>query len=73
MKDSIGNVITSYIICLILNDLDKFITAGKRKFNFFSESGISSVLVVMYPQLIKGMLQLMRAMKDFSFRITVMI
>ena len=35
MKDSIGNVITSYIICLILNDLDKFITAGKRKFNFF--------------------------------------
>ncbi|MEE3950070.1 hypothetical protein [Bacillus wiedmannii] len=43
MKHSIGNVSTSYIIRLILNDLDTFITAGKREFNFFSESGISSV------------------------------
>ncbi|WP_219375167.1 hypothetical protein [Bacillus mycoides] len=43
MKHSIGNVSTSYIIRLILNDLDTFITAGKRQFNFCSESGISSV------------------------------
>ncbi|MEC5263844.1 hypothetical protein, partial [Bacillus mycoides] len=43
MKHSIGNVSTSYIIRLILNDLDTFITAGKREFNFCSESGISSV------------------------------
>ncbi|MCY8952458.1 hypothetical protein MOE39_01075 [Bacillus cereus] len=43
MKQSIGNVSTSYIIRLILNDLDTFITAGKRQFNFCSESGISSV------------------------------
>lgn len=35
MKHSIGNVSTSYIIRLILNDLDTFITAGKREFNFF--------------------------------------
>ncbi len=31
MKHSIGNVSTSYIIRLILNDLDTFITAGKRE------------------------------------------
>lgn len=43
MKHSIGNVSTSYIIRLILNDLDEFITAGKRVFNFCSESGLSSV------------------------------
>ncbi|PGB70054.1 hypothetical protein [Bacillus wiedmannii] len=43
MKHSIGNMSTSYIIRLILNDLDTFITAGKREFNFCSESGISSV------------------------------
>jgi hypothetical protein len=43
MKHSIGNVSTSYIIRLILNDLDTFITAGKRQFNFCSKSGISSV------------------------------
>ncbi|QWG81545.1 MULTISPECIES: hypothetical protein [Bacillus cereus group] len=43
MKHSIGNVSTSYIIRLILNDVDTFITAGKRQFNFCSESGISSV------------------------------
>ncbi|MED1900011.1 hypothetical protein P4V05_07395 [Bacillus thuringiensis] len=43
MKHSIGNVSTSYIIRLILNDLDTFITAGKRGFNFCSESGVSSV------------------------------
>ncbi|WP_144650591.1 hypothetical protein [Bacillus cereus] len=43
MKHSIGNVSTSNIIRLILNDLDTFITAGKREFNFCSESGISSV------------------------------
>ncbi|MDR4943120.1 hypothetical protein COM47_23340 [Bacillus wiedmannii] len=43
MKHSIGNVSTSYIIRLILNDLDTFITAGKREFNFCSESGISPV------------------------------
>lgn len=43
MKHSIGNVSTSYIIRLIINDLDTFITAGKREFNFCSESGVSSV------------------------------
>ncbi|AAM26144.1 MULTISPECIES: hypothetical protein [Bacillus] len=43
MKHSIGNVSTSYIIRLILNDLDTFITAGKREFNFCSESGLSFV------------------------------
>ncbi|UOC04932.1 hypothetical protein BTT_61850 (plasmid) [Bacillus thuringiensis serovar morrisoni str. 4AA1] len=43
MKHSIGNVSTSYIIRLILNDLDTFITAGKREFNFCSESEVSSV------------------------------
>ncbi|PEV36717.1 hypothetical protein COK37_13180 [Bacillus thuringiensis] len=43
MKHSIGNMSTSYIIRLILNDLDEFITGGKRQFNFCSESGISSV------------------------------
>ncbi|RHW07183.1 hypothetical protein [Bacillus cereus] len=42
MKHSIGNVSTSYIIRLVLNDLDGFITAGKREFNFCSESGVSS-------------------------------
>ncbi|WP_242311746.1 hypothetical protein [Bacillus cereus group sp. BfR-BA-01331] len=43
MKHSIGKVSTSYIIRLILNDLDTFIAAGKRQFNFCPESGISSV------------------------------
>ncbi|HDR8481126.1 hypothetical protein IRV17_28690 [Bacillus cereus] len=43
MKHSIGNVSTTYIIRLILNDLETFITVGKRQFNFCSESGISSV------------------------------
>ncbi|OJD97955.1 hypothetical protein A9487_24995 [Bacillus cereus] len=43
MKHSIGSVSTSYIIRLILNDLDTFITAGKREFDFCSESGVSSV------------------------------
>ncbi|EMX0193209.1 hypothetical protein AAFX88_004236 [Bacillus cereus] len=43
MKHSIGNASTSYIIRLILNDLDTFITAGKREFNFCSESGVSSM------------------------------
>ncbi|OTY74936.1 hypothetical protein BK749_14865 [Bacillus thuringiensis serovar vazensis] len=43
MKHSIGNVSTSYIIRLILNDLDTFITTGTRQFNFCSESGISPV------------------------------
>ncbi|MED2918683.1 hypothetical protein [Bacillus thuringiensis] len=42
MKHSIGNVSTSYIIRLI-NDLDTFITSGKREFNFCSEFGVSSV------------------------------
>ncbi|PGZ88294.1 hypothetical protein COE61_06690 [Bacillus thuringiensis] len=42
MKHSIGNVSTSYIIRLI-NDLDTFITSGKREFNFYSEFGVSSV------------------------------
>ncbi|TCW52941.1 hypothetical protein EC917_11260 [Bacillus thuringiensis] len=31
MKHSIENVSTSYIIRLILNDLETFITAGKRQ------------------------------------------
>ncbi|MCR6783681.1 MULTISPECIES: hypothetical protein [Bacillus cereus group] len=31
------------MIRLILNDLDTFITAGKREFNFCSEFGVSSV------------------------------
>ncbi|HHT7061250.1 TPA: hypothetical protein ACTZ5S_003648 [Bacillus cereus] len=43
MKHSIGNVSTSYIIRLILNDLDTFITAGKREFDFCSESEVSPV------------------------------
>lgn len=43
MKHSIGNVSTSYIIRLVLNDLDTFITAGKREFDFCSESGVSPV------------------------------
>ncbi|WP_422425033.1 hypothetical protein [Bacillus sp. PSXD-155] len=43
MKHSIGKVSTSYIIRLILNDLDTFITAEKGQFNFCSESRISSV------------------------------
>lgn len=43
MKHSIGNASTSYIIRLILNDLDTFITAGKREFDFCSESRVSSV------------------------------
>ncbi|MGF1436905.1 hypothetical protein ACQUW6_21940 [Bacillus thuringiensis] len=43
MKHSIGNVSTSYIIRLILNDLDEFITTGKREFNFCLETGVSSV------------------------------
>ncbi|MEC3263233.1 hypothetical protein P9133_01890 [Bacillus thuringiensis] len=43
MKHSIGNVSTSYIIRLILNDLDTFITTGKRELNFCSEFGISPV------------------------------
>ncbi|MEK4599059.1 hypothetical protein MKY21_28400 [Bacillus sp. FSL R9-9497] len=43
MKHSIGNVSTSYIIRLILNDLDTFITGEKRQFNFCSESGVSPV------------------------------
>lgn len=43
MKHSIVNVSTSYIIRLILNDLDTFITAGKREFNFCSESEVSSM------------------------------
>lgn len=43
MKHSIGNVSTSYIIRLILHDLDTFITTGKREFYFCSESGVSSV------------------------------
>lgn len=43
MKQSIGNVSTSYIIWLILNDLDTFIVAGQRQFNFCSELGISSI------------------------------
>lgn len=43
MKHSIGKVSTSYIIRLILNDLDTFITAEKRQFNFCSESRISTV------------------------------
>ncbi|WP_258034721.1 hypothetical protein [Bacillus thuringiensis] len=34
---------TLYIIRLILNDLDTFITAGKREFDFCSESGVSPV------------------------------
>lgn len=34
MKHSIGTVSTSYIIRLILNDLDTFITARKREFDF---------------------------------------
>ncbi|KIP26907.1 hypothetical protein BG10_5167 [Bacillus thuringiensis serovar morrisoni] len=38
MKHSIGNVSTSYITRLFLNDLDTFIIAGKRGFNFRSES-----------------------------------
>lgn len=51
MKHSIGNVSTSYIIRLILNDLDTFITAEKRKFNFCSESGISFVEELIADQL----------------------
>lgn len=43
MKHIIRNMSTSYIIRLILNDLDEFITGRKRQFNFCSESGISSV------------------------------
>ncbi|MDA2513234.1 hypothetical protein PDN74_23205 [Bacillus cereus] len=43
MKHSIGNVSTSYIIRLILDDLDTYITAGKREFNFNSETANSSV------------------------------
>ncbi|PIE92715.1 hypothetical protein CO726_25030 [Bacillus fungorum] len=43
MKYSIGDISTSYIIRLILDDLNTFITTGKRQFNFCSESGISSV------------------------------
>ncbi|EDZ48887.1 MULTISPECIES: hypothetical protein [Bacillus] len=43
MRHSIGNASTSYIIRLILNDLDTFITAGKREFDFCPESGLSSV------------------------------
>lgn len=43
MKRSIGNVSTSYIIRLILDDLDTYITAGKREFNFSSETVNSSV------------------------------
>lgn len=43
MKHSIGNVSTSYIIRLILDDLDTYITAGKREFNFSSETANSSV------------------------------
>ncbi|MDA2549581.1 hypothetical protein PDQ03_25995 [Bacillus cereus] len=43
MKQSIGKVSTSYIIRLVLNDLETFITEGKREFDFCSESGISSV------------------------------
>ncbi|AZJ24587.1 hypothetical protein CT694_34675 (plasmid) [Bacillus wiedmannii bv. thuringiensis] len=43
MKHTIGNVSTSYIIRLILDDLDTYITAGKREFNFSSEIDNSSV------------------------------
>ncbi|WP_176581226.1 hypothetical protein [Bacillus thuringiensis] len=43
MKHSIGKMSTSYIIRLVLNDLETFITEGKREFDFCSESGVSSV------------------------------
>ncbi|TKI84077.1 hypothetical protein [Bacillus mycoides] len=43
MKHTIGNVSTSYIIRLILDDLDTYITAGKREFNFCSEIENTSV------------------------------
>ncbi|MBY0129157.1 hypothetical protein H0177_02615 [Bacillus cereus] len=43
MKHNIGNVSTSYIIRLILDDLNTFIITGNRQFNFCSESGISSM------------------------------
>ncbi|EJR27961.1 hypothetical protein IIE_05374 [Bacillus cereus VD045] len=43
MKHSIGNVSTSYIICLILDGLNTFITTGNRQLKFCSKSGISSV------------------------------
>ncbi|MDA2141263.1 hypothetical protein PDN64_24585 [Bacillus cereus group sp. Bc256] len=43
MKHSIGKVSTSYIIRLILDDLNTFITTGKRQCNFCSESKKSSV------------------------------
>lgn len=43
MKHTIGNISTSYIIRLILGDLDTYVTAGKRQFNICSESGNSPV------------------------------
>lgn len=43
MKHTIGNVSTSYIIRLILDDVDTYITTGKREFNFGSEVDNTSV------------------------------
>ncbi|MDA2269263.1 hypothetical protein PDN28_25820 [Bacillus cereus] len=43
MKNSIGNVSTSYIIRLILDDLNTYTTTGTRQFKFCSDSGLSSV------------------------------
>ncbi|WP_242281050.1 hypothetical protein [Bacillus cereus group sp. BfR-BA-01347] len=44
MKNTIGNVSNSFIIRLILDDLDKYVTEGERQFDFCSESDNSSVM-----------------------------
>ncbi|KAA2389954.1 hypothetical protein F2Y18_22990 [Bacillus cereus] len=43
MKHTFGNVSTSYIIRLILNDLDKYVISGEREFDFCSQLDNSSV------------------------------